>query len=430
MNCGVLKLHDESRGIMSSWKLSAAVVSLKEIKVKRKKEHTKFAFKSFSGRAFSSQQRCRLVFPCSKSIEHTIELCGSASIRGLLLVRYAKGKIYVGKEDNKFLKKCKVSVDEEKAKKDLQEEWSTEILDPIDRGKRLLFILLSTLQELSEDNGNSFERALGESILLIDSYDIPQLSVLPRNSFAFSTVPLYSSALSATLPVTKLEYNITAKGKVIGIRDSAYAQLRDFQGKKFQDREDRMIFSGRVKSTRIGFKDGRKYFERMARNDGNFLIFNNPPISFAKQAKFRYIVSLSGAGAWTFYRVYTFMLGSVVFCQESKQKLWYYEYFHPMIHYIPVKEDLSDLKEKLRWARNNMEAAAEIALAGRTLAIEVFSPRKILNEYKERIANHIFLGGKAPSDATRNVDRQVGCKNKTVSLCEGPTFCNKCVPLK
>ena len=46
---------------------------------------------------------------------------------------------------------------------------------------------------------------------------------------------------------------------------------------------------------------------------------------------------------------------------ESK----YYEHFYrdlkPFEHYVPVKEDLSDLEERIMWARENDAEAKKIA---------------------------------------------------------------------
>jgi len=380
--------------------------------------------KTFQSRTFLSSQRCKVVFPCYKQKLHTIEICGAQSISGLILVKYIKGQMYLGQNKNKFLKNCVGQLSGER-----RSSQHEEILDPIDRGKRLIFFLYYTVHSLTKDLGSTFDQALGESLIVIDSYDIPQLSFVPENSFAFSAAPFYNDTLTVTVPITKIEYNITSNGDVLGFRDDEYDKLRAFQGKNFSDRIDRMIFSGSMKNTGIGFKYGRTHFEKLAKEDDRFLSFNRPPISYIQQAEYRYVISLSGAGAWTFYRAYTFMLGSVVFCQDSPQKLWYYDFFQPMVHYIPVKEDLSDLKEKLHWARSNVEASAKVALAAKSLATEVFSPQKVMKEYKERIVSHILQREKKIK-YTRFRKEGMKCVNKTVTFCKGPKFCEHCVPLK
>ncbi|CAL6327832.1 unnamed protein product [Bathycoccus prasinos] len=131
-----------------------------------------------------------------------------------------------------------------------------------------------------------------------------------------------------------------------------------------------------------------------------------PYHSFAKQAEYKFILSLSGAGAWTFFRTYGFLLGSLMFCQDAPQELWYYDRFKAMIHYVPVQEDLSDIEQKLQWARDNPIMAAAIAAEGRTLAIEVFDPKD--DNYGELAI----------------------CKLSVTQFCKGPEVCKKCVPSK
>jgi len=52
---------------------------------------------------------------------------------------------------------------------------------------------------------------------------------------------------------------------------------------------------------------------------------------------------------------YLLALDAVVLKQDSE----YYEHFYPQlkpwVHYIPVKRDLSDVIEKIKWARQHDE---------------------------------------------------------------------------
>jgi hypothetical protein len=47
-------------------------------------------------------------------------------------------------------------------------------------------------------------------------------------------------------------------------------------------------------------------------------------------------------------------------------------------NYVPVKYDLSDLLEKLEWARNHEEEAAAIAANGQMLAKHVFRQESVV----------------------------------------------------
>lgn len=83
--------------------------------------------------------------------------------------------------------------------------------------------------------------------------------------------------------------------------------------------------------------------------------------------QYRYQVSLDGTVAA--YRLpYLLAGGSLVLKQNSE----YYEHFyHDLIawkHYVPVKSDLSDLVDRVMWAKENDEEAHKIAKAGEQYA--------------------------------------------------------------
>lgn len=77
--------------------------------------------------------------------------------------------------------------------------------------------------------------------------------------------------------------------------------------------------------------------------------------------KYKYLVDIDG-GACTFERYYWLLLSnSVVLKQITPNRQWYYGMLEPYKHYIPVKEDLSDLMEQIRWAKEHDSEAKRIA---------------------------------------------------------------------
>ena len=92
------------------------------------------------------------------------------------------------------------------------------------------------------------------------------------------------------------------------------------------------------------------------------------------------------------YRFPYLMLGnSLVLKQDSP----YYEHFYIHLkadtHYVPVKRNLSDLLDKIRWAKENDAEAHKIAAAGQIKARELLQPSrlycyylKVLQMYTER----------------------------------------------
>lgn len=90
--------------------------------------------------------------------------------------------------------------------------------------------------------------------------------------------------------------------------------------------------------------------------------------------------------------------GSLVFKPESK----YFEYFYmdlqPNIHYIPIKNDITDLLDKIKWAIENDSRAKEIARRSQEFANENLLPKNIFcyhlhifNEFSKIITSKIEI---------------------------------------
>lgn len=92
--------------------------------------------------------------------------------------------------------------------------------------------------------------------------------------------------------------------------------------------------------------------------------------------QFKYQLNIDGTVAA--YRFPFLLAGdSLVFKQDSK----YYEHFYsdlqPWKHYIPVKADLSNLVQLLKWALENDGEARKIAKAGQDYARNNLMPQDI-----------------------------------------------------
>ncbi|XP_072120419.1 protein O-glucosyltransferase 3 [Mobula birostris] len=113
-------------------------------------------------------------------------------------------------------------------------------------------------------------------------------------------------------------------------------------------------------------------------------------ISFFDFFKYKYQVNVDGTVAA--YRFPYLMLGdSLVLKQDSKYYEHFYKSLKPWIHYIPVRRDLSDLIEKIKWVKDNDAEAQKIARSGQVLARDLLQPSslycyyyKVLQEYARR----------------------------------------------
>ena len=92
------------------------------------------------------------------------------------------------------------------------------------------------------------------------------------------------------------------------------------------------------------------------------------------------------------YRFPYLMLGNSLVLKQDSQ---YYEHFYSRLkagtHYVSVKRNLSDLVEKIKWAKENDASAEEMSRAGQAAARELLQPSRlycyyyrVLHVYSER----------------------------------------------
>jgi hypothetical protein len=89
-----------------------------------------------------------------------------------------------------------------------------------------------------------------------------------------------------------------------------------------------------------------------------------PQIEFMK---YRFQIDIDGiSNAWGL--LLKLLMGSCVLKVASEWRQWYYDKLRPWVHYVPVKNDLSDLAEQVSWCLEHDSDAEEIGSRGRELA--------------------------------------------------------------
>jgi len=110
------------------------------------------------------------------------------------------------------------------------------------------------------------------------------------------------------------------------------------------------------------------------------------------QAAFKYIFVVDGNGPASNAQ-WVFASGAVpIFITHPGNKWWFQHEMIPMVNYVPVQWDLSDLEFKLEWLSANDESARQIAHAATVLGKRVFSPENQQSYLRQRIFNHHALG--------------------------------------
>lgn len=103
-------------------------------------------------------------------------------------------------------------------------------------------------------------------------------------------------------------------------------------------------------------------------------------VGFFEFFKYKYQVNMDGTVAA--YRFPYLMLGNSLVLKQSSP---YYEHFysrlHAGTHYVPVQRDLSDLLEKIQWAKSNDARAEEMAREGQAKVRELLQPNRLYCYY-------------------------------------------------
>ncbi|XP_040581700.1 protein O-glucosyltransferase 2 [Lepeophtheirus salmonis] len=109
--------------------------------------------------------------------------------------------------------------------------------------------------------------------------------------------------------------------------------------------------------------------------------------------KYKYLITVDGTVAA--YRLPYLLSGnSVVLKQNSEYYEHYYSKLIPNIHYIPLQKNLSNIIDKIEWARNNDDIVRKISNEARDFVNHNLLPHKIfcyhaqvLSEWRRRLMN-------------------------------------------
>ncbi|KFP76400.1 Protein O-glucosyltransferase 1, partial [Apaloderma vittatum] len=92
-------------------------------------------------------------------------------------------------------------------------------------------------------------------------------------------------------------------------------------------------------------------------------------IPLVDHCKYKYLFNFRGVAA-SFRLKHLFLCGSLVFHVGEEWLEFFYPQLKPWVHYIPVRSDLSDVRELFQFVKENDAVAQEIAERGRQFITE------------------------------------------------------------
>lgn len=100
------------------------------------------------------------------------------------------------------------------------------------------------------------------------------------------------------------------------------------------------------------------------------------------QVTYKYILDVDGVSATWDAKAWKLASGSVLFLTESSWKHWYQDLLVPWVHYVPIKDDFSDLDEKFEICEKDQIMCMKMAYDGKMLFDKVFNLRYMVEHMK------------------------------------------------
>lgn len=126
------------------------------------------------------------------------------------------------------------------------------------------------------------------------------------------------------------------------------------------------------------------------KKDFAFKVGKSNFVPIYEQARFKYLVYVEGHCAACRYS-FLMRLGSVILKVDSQcvaDQMWYFPLLRRFVDHVPVKSDLSDLDEQIKWCRDHDSECRQIAANARRLYNTYCSKEGIL-DYLQLVTNKI-----------------------------------------
>jgi len=101
-------------------------------------------------------------------------------------------------------------------------------------------------------------------------------------------------------------------------------------------------------------------------------------VSWEAMFRFKYQMAIDGVTCSFPATQWKLLSGSLTFKQESPDIMYFYDELIPWKHFVPVRADLSDLQEKILWAKTHDAEAKQIGENGKEFVQTHLMPEHIL----------------------------------------------------
>ena len=109
-----------------------------------------------------------------------------------------------------------------------------------------------------------------------------------------------------------------------------------------------------------------------------------PFLTPLQQSEYKYLIHVDGHVS-AFRLSLELSMGCCILLADSKYRIWYRPMLEPMVHYVPVKADLSDLVSKIRWCRAHDKKCKKIAKNAKKFYLKYLQKNGVLDYLQKLI---------------------------------------------
>lgn len=139
-------------------------------------------------------------------------------------------------------------------------------------------------------------------------------------------------------------------------------------------------------------------------------ITKQPPLvkfmSPYEQCNYKYIINVDGH-VTAFRLSLELSMGSVILLADSDYSIWFMKYLIPYTHYVPIKKDLSNIIEIIRWCRSNDDKCKQIAENATNFYKKYLNKDAILDYIQITLINLKSIMGHYFYNITNNLNLQI-----------------------
>ena len=100
---------------------------------------------------------------------------------------------------------------------------------------------------------------------------------------------------------------------------------------------------------------------------------------------YKYILDIDGtAGSWD-STAWKLNSGSVILIVESCCRQWFQNDYIPWVHYVPVKDDFSNIKEQYEWCESHQKECEEMIKKCKILFEKAYRYQNVIDYTVEKI---------------------------------------------